>query len=92
MDLKHGVSADLIIFYEDYSLPHAGLIRKYLQRAYCILRQRIPVVKRKKRYDEGRRDLQFKELEVDLVMIYEPIRNSGNQKNFGIDVWVPMLE
>ena len=69
MDLEHAVSADLIISDGDSSLPHAERMKKYLQRAYCILRQRIPVVKRKKRYDEGRRDLLFKELELYLVRI-----------------------
>lgn len=38
MDLEFGVSADLIISDGDSSLPHAERIKKYLQRAYCILR------------------------------------------------------
>lgn len=48
---------------DDSSLPHAERIKKYLQRAYSIVRQWMLILKakQKKRYDEGRRDLRFKE-------------------------------
>jgi len=51
MDLEHQLSVDLVISGGDSSLPHAEWIKKYLQRAYGIVRQQMTIVKAKQKKD-----------------------------------------